>query len=196
MSTTLEAHYTAEDLLTMPDGDLYELIDGQLVERDMGTVSSWIACQIIGAFVAYLKQNPLGWVFSADASYQCFPHRPNKVRKPDVSFVRRGRLPNEELPRGHFRITPDLVVEVISPNDLYTDVLRKVLEFLGVGVPLIWVIDPDARTVTVYRSDNTLALLHEHEQLSGENVLEGFTCNIAELFPPRPSSQTQTDNES
>src|SRR5687767_15509775 len=129
MSATLSSHYTAEDLLTMPDGDLYELVDGQLVERDMGTVSCWVAGQIIGLLFAYTKQTQAGWVFPADNSYQCFPSRPNKVRKPDVSFIRTGRLPNEELPRGHCRIAPDLVVEVISPNDLYSDVIRKVLEF-------------------------------------------------------------------
>jgi Uma2 family endonuclease len=196
MSTTLSANYTAEDLLTMPDGDLYELVDGQLVERELGTLSSWVACQIIGLLFAYIKQTRSGWVLSADASYQCFPNRPNKVRKPDVSFIRSGRLPNEELPRGHCRTAPDLVVEVISPNDLYFDVMRKILEFQAVGVPLIWIIDPDNRTVTVYRSDNTLTLLHEHEQLSGENVIEGFTCNLAELFPPRPASQSPSDNES
>jgi Uma2 family endonuclease len=79
---------------------------------------------------------------------------------------------------------------------LYSDVIRKVLEFQAVSVPLIWVVDPDSRTVTVYRQDNSLTLLHEHEQLSGENVLEGFTCSIAELFPPRPASQSESNNES
>jgi Uma2 family endonuclease len=196
MTTTLSSTYTAEDLLTMPDGDLYELVDGQLVEREMGTESSWIAGRLLLLLSAYVQDQQLGWVFPSDNSYQCFPNRPNKVRKPDVSFIRMGRLPKEELPRGHCRIAPDLVAEVISPNDLYSDVIRKVLEFLAVGVPLIWVVDPDTRTVTVYRANNTLTLLHEHEQLSGEKVLEGFTCQIAELFPPRPATSNPESNES
>jgi Uma2 family endonuclease len=196
MSITLSANYTAEDLLTMPDGDLYELVDGQLVERPMGTESSWVGGKLFRLIAEYAETNGLGWGLPSDSSYQCFPNRPNQVRKPDISFIRLGRLPNEEFPRGHCRIAPDLVAEVVSPNDFYSEVIRRILDFQSAGVPMIWVIDPDSRTVTVYRSDNSLTLLHEHELLSGENVLEGFTCNIAELFPPRPNSASQTHNES
>ena len=131
MSTTISTSYTAEDLLTMPDGDLYELVDGQLVERDMGTESNWIAGKLFRLIADYAESNGLGWGLPTDNSYQCFPGRPNQVRKPDVSFIRLGRLPNEKLPRGHCRIAPDLVAEVISPNDFYADVMRRSLRLLG-----------------------------------------------------------------
>ncbi len=194
MSTTLS--YTAEDLLTMPDGELYELVDGQLTEREMGTESCWVAGQLFGFLLTYNREHQSGWLFPADNSYLCFPNHPNQVRKPDVSFIRRGRLPNEELPRGHCRIAPDLVAEVVSPNDIYANVIRKVLEFQEAGVPLIWVIDPDSCTVMVYRIDGSVALLHEQDQLSGEMVLENFTCLVSELFPPRPRTTSETQTES
>jgi Uma2 family endonuclease len=186
MSTAIDTGYTAEDLLTMPDGDLYELVDGQLVERDMGTESGFIAAQLVGLLFAYLKDHQEGWIFSSDASFQCFPGHPNRVRKPDVSFIRMGRLPNERPPSGHCLITPDLVAEVVSPNDLYREVIRKVFEYLEAGVLLIWVIDPNSRSVLAYRADGSVSLLHEHDELSGESVLKNFTCKISELFPPKP----------
>ncbi len=190
MSTTISTSYTAEDLLTMPDGDLYELVDGQLVERDMGIKSSWIAGQLFGLLTLHLRNQDrqLGWVFPSDSSYQCFPNHPNRVRKPDVSFLQAGRLPDDELPDGHLRIAPDLVAEVVSPNDLYGDVIRKVFEYLDARVPLIWVIDPATRTLMVYRADGSVQLLKEDDQLSGESVLAGFACPVAEIFPPRPKS--------
>ena len=194
MSTTISTSYTAEDLLTMPDGDLYELVDGQLVERDMGTKSGWIAARLLGLLFAHLMECPQGSLFSSDASYQCFPGHPNRVRKPDVSFIRAGRLPNEEIPSGHCRIAPDVVAEVVSPNDLYREVVRKVFEYLEAGVELVWVIDSDSRSVMVYRADGNVGLLREQDQLSGESVLAGFTCPISELFPPKPSTNSKNSS--
>src|SRR5262249_31147920 len=111
--------FTPEDLLALPDGDSFELVNGHLVERHMGAESSWIGGELYRLIGTYCRENQSGWVWPADGSYQCFPDRPNLVRKPDVSFIRRGRLPGEQLPRGHIRIQPDLAVEVVSPKDLF-----------------------------------------------------------------------------
>jgi len=187
MSATIDKSYTAEDLLTMPDGDRYELVDGQLVERDMGSESGWIAARLLGLLFAHLNETQEGSIFTSDASYQCFPGHPNRVRKPDVSFIRKGRLPNERPPRGHCSIAPDLVAEVVSPNDYYGEVIRKVFEYIEAGVALIWVVEPDSRSVMVYRADGRVSLHHEQDQLTGESVLNDFTCQISELFPPKPN---------
>lgn len=185
MSTTIDTTYTAEELLKMPDGELYELVDGQLVERVSGAYSSWVGGRLVALLGNFVERNSLGWVFSAGVDYQCFPGRPNHVLKPSGSFIRFGRFKNEELPRGHCRIAPDLMAEVISHNDFYSDVIRRVCDFLEAGVELIWVIDPDSRSVMVYRADGSVNLLHEQDQLTGEPVLKDFTCTISELFPPK-----------
>jgi Uma2 family endonuclease len=99
--TTATAHvtpppterYTPEDLLAMPDGDAYELVDGELVERNMGWESTWVAGRILHLLWTFCDNHPLGWLVPADASYQCFSDAPGKVRRPDVSFIRFGRLP-------------------------------------------------------------------------------------------------------
>jgi Uma2 family endonuclease len=176
--------FTPEDLLALPDGDLFELVNGHLVERHIGAESSWVGGELYRLIGTFCRENQSGWVWPADGSFQCFPDRPNLVRKPDVSFIRRGRLPGEQLPRGHIRIQPDLAVEVVSPKDLFTEVEQKVGEYLKVGVRLVWVVNPDSRTVWVFRANGTITRLHEQEELSGEDVLPGFHCQVSALFPP------------
>jgi Uma2 family endonuclease len=177
---------TAEDLLSLPDGDRYELVDGSLVEIDMGGESSWIGGELFARLREFSVAGPGGWPLPADSAYRCFPHDPHRVRRPDASFIRRGRLPGETLPRGYLSIAPDIAVEVISPNDLYSEVQRRIDDYLQAGVTLLWVVDPDTRTVHVYRSDGSVARLRETDELDGEQALPGFRCPIASLFPPRP----------
>ena len=78
----------------------------------------------------------------ADAGYQCFPHDPGLVRRPDASFVKAGRFPGDVLPKGWAKSPPDLAVEVVSPNDLVYELEEKLSDYRKAGVPLIWVIGP------------------------------------------------------
>jgi len=135
--------YTPEDLLTMPDGHRFDLVDGHLVERHMGAESSWIAQQVNRRLGNDVAASQGGLVLGPDCGYQIFPDDPNQVRFPDGSFIRRGRLPHDVPPRGHVRIVPDLLIEVVSPNDLAWEVEVKVTEYLRAGVPLLWVFYPD-----------------------------------------------------
>jgi Uma2 family endonuclease len=184
MSIAERQRVTADDLLTMPDGERYELIDGQLVETDMSLESTWIAGMILRLIYQYLDSHPIGRVFPEGASYQCFPDDPNRVRKPDVSFIRHGRLSANQFQQGHCRVAPDLAVEVVSPNDLHEDLMRKLEDYFAAGVPLVWVVEPDLRCVTVYEAPGqTSRRLRETEDLTGGNVLPGFHCRVGELFP-------------
>ena len=81
-----------EDLLTRPDGDAYELVGGELVERKMGAKSSYIDGQIYHRVEDLCRLQHLGWAFPEGTSFQCFPDDPDKVRRADVSFIRFGRL--------------------------------------------------------------------------------------------------------
>ena len=63
----------------------YELVDGELVERKTGFESSIVGGNLFRLLANHCAANGLGMVLPADASYQCFPDAPNKVRKPDVS---------------------------------------------------------------------------------------------------------------
>ena len=183
MSTeTFAEPITSEDLLAMPNEVDYELVNGELVERHMGAESSWIASNLIVLIALFYRGRVPGHLFTTDCGYQCYSDDPDKVRKPDVSFVRRGRFPSGRIPKGYIRIPPDLAVEVVSPNDLADDVEFKVEEYLNAGVPLVWVISPKTETVTVHRADGSVTKLHDTDELSGENLLSGFRCKVSDLF--------------
>lgn len=174
---------TPEQLLSMPEGDRFELIDGQLVERDMGAESAWIGGEIHSRLRDFAKKHNAGWVLPPDASYQCFQDRPTRVRRPDVSLIRFGRLPGEQLPKGHIPITPDLVVEVVSPNDFIEAVEAKMAEFLAAGVPQGWLVLPNLRQLRIYTLD-AIRRLTEHDELHGEGPVEGLRFPIRDIFPP------------
>ena len=127
MTTTLDSRrtFTPEDLLTMPDGDQYELIDGELREHLRSEESSWIAGAFLGPLWAHNSATKQGWVFLEGVTYQCFPHDPKLVRKADASFVSKAHMPHGPSKSGHSRIAPDLAVEVVSPNDLSEEVDEK-----------------------------------------------------------------------
>jgi len=187
MSTVVEKTYTPEDLLAMPDRKGYELVDGHLVERHMSRLSSWVGGQVYSALNIFLREQQLGWAWPADQGYVCFPDAPGKVRLPDVTFIRRERLPDALTSEGYTYIPPDLAVEVISPNESAYEVENKVLEYLNAGVALVWVINPEARTVRIHRKDGSVGWLREEGELSGEDVVPGFRCRVAAIFPTKPA---------
>jgi Uma2 family endonuclease len=184
---------TADEFMRLPDEGDYELVDGKLVERHMGVKSSYIGGRLLRLLGAYCENPFIGWVLPADANYQFFPDRPNLVRKPDVSFIQVGRLPNEALPEGHARLAPDLVVEVVSPNDTFYEVTQKMAEYRIAQVRLVWLVIPPTRTVQIRRLDGSLAEVGEEGELTGEDVVPGFHCSVRELFQPpavaTPSAQ-------
>jgi Uma2 family endonuclease len=178
-----EPTYTPEDLLALPNnGKGYELVGGHLVEKNMGGFASWVAGRVLQLLAVFGQDRGLGWVLDAEGSYQCFTDDPRKVRKPDVSFIRLGRLPGERLPDGHVGIPPDLAVEVVSPNDTAYEVDAKVQEYLAAGVPLVWVVNPQTRTIHVYQGDGPVQRLQEEDELTAPELIPALRCKVAELF--------------
>ncbi|MFO0822603.1 MAG: Uma2 family endonuclease [Gemmataceae bacterium] len=170
-----------EDLERIEDGDLYEFVHGMPVEKPMGAESDEIGSVLISLLLPFCRAGKLGRVFGAATGYRCFPHDSKLVRKPDVSFIATARLAGK-TPRGDIAIAPDLAVEVVSPNDLYEDVALKVVDYKLAKVRLTWVVCPATKTVLIRRLDGTCAELDEVGTLSGEDVIPGFVCPVAELF--------------
>src|SRR5215469_3130934 len=138
----------------------FEWIDGQLKEKTpMGAKANRVATVLARLLDTHADAHHLGWVFTQEGGYQCFPFEPRRVRFPDVSFVARGRLPNDEVPDGHMAVPPDLEVEVVSPNELAEDTEARVADYLSAGVRLIWIIYPTTRSVYVVHRDGTAARL-------------------------------------
>lgn len=179
---------TPEDLLDMPDAAGYELVGGQLVERNVSTLSALVEGLVYEMIQGYVRPNKLGLVWPGTLGIQCFPRHPKMVRKPDVSFVKADRLSAKLLETGHFPLAPDLAVEVISPGDLAHEVAEKIEEYLQAGVPMVWIIEPELRIVDVYRKSGINSRLREGDELLGEDVLPGFRCKVAELFAHIPAA--------
>jgi Uma2 family endonuclease len=190
---TTKTEVTPEELLAMPDGGHYELIDGELKERRVSVLSNFIALEIGGVLRDHCRQHDSGWLFAAELGYRCFPWKPGKVRRADVTFIRRDRYSLEQLSAdGFMTIPPDLAVEVVSPNDGADEVEEKVEEYIRAGVKLIWVVYPHIHIVQVHRADGTSGRFRAHDELSGEEVLPGFRCKVEELFPNAPSAEPRS----
>ena len=177
--------YTPDDLRHMPEGERFELVNGQLVEREMGAFACWIVSLINAKLTTFVVEHSLGMVFSSETQYQCFADDPRRIRKPDVSYVQRGRI-TPEMMHGYVRLAPDLVVEVVSDNDLYYEVETKVREFLLAGVRVVWVLNPATNSVRVHRAVGNSTDLSSEDRLTGEDVLPGFSVSVGELFPALP----------
>jgi Uma2 family endonuclease len=176
--------YTPEELLALPDEKNYELVDGRLVERNMSILSSWVAGELHFRIRSHCQAAACGWAFPEGTGFTCFPAAPRLMRKPDVSFIRNERMPAAAWNEGYCSIVPDLVVEVVSPHDLSWEVEQKLREWLTAGVPLVWVVHPEVRGVRVHRGDGRVSELNVGDELSGEEILPGFRCRVAEIFPP------------
>lgn len=172
---------TPEHFLKMPDAKHFELVDGKLKERAVGFKSARIGATILRILSYYVQHNGLGWVVNPEASFQCYPDDPGKVRRPDISYLSFATLPPDQEPSGHCRVAPDLAVEVNSPNDIFEEVAQKVTEYLAAGVKLVWVVDPLTEMVYVYWPGGG-RILTNRDQLTGEDVLPGFACPVSELF--------------
>ncbi len=186
MSAIAEARYTAADLLKLPDGNRFELVNGELVENNMSYESSYIGTGLASHLRLFCDARSLGWVNGPETMFRCYedaiPDDPDRVRKPDVSFIRLDRFQIEDYSHGYCTVVPDLVAEVISPNDTYYEVREKTEEYLQAGVKIVWVVDPHTRSVQVHRADGSTDELHENHELSGEEIVPGFQLRVAELF--------------
>jgi len=123
-----------------------------------------------------------GLIFGAFAGYQCFPESPNRVIRPDASYIGPSKVPGGIMPEGWMRVPPDLAVEVLSPLDRSTQVSQRVRDYLEVGVQLVWIVDSTLLEVRIYRPDGPREILYGDQELRDEAVLSGFTCPVKELF--------------
>ncbi len=172
---------TAEEFLHMPENRGAELVDGRIVEKYMGNESSWLGSEILILIGVYVRERMLGRVFGSDNGVAIWPSRPGKVRKPDVTFVARGKMPGDVPVKGWQTVVPDLVVEVVSPGDEAEDLETKLTDYREAGVPLIWVVFPGTRSAQVLTQTQRLDVRSDGA-LDGGEVLPGFSLSLGELF--------------
>ena len=182
MTATLPALLTAEEfgkLLNPADGSKQELVKGRIVQMPPPKARHGIVQSKITRRVGnYVEDNRLGWVVTESGTI--LERDPDTVRGPDVSFYGIARQP--QVPDDYFEIPPDLAVEVLSPDDRRPRVREKIREYIRAGVALIWLVDPEARTVTVYTGSMRGTEYDDTDTLDGGTVLPGFSCPVADFF--------------
>lgn len=174
---------TADDLLQMPDdGLLYELVQGEIHQMSPASHRHGeIVINITFSLVQHVRARQLGKIYAAETGFR-LASDPDTVRGTDVAFVRRERVDAVGDTEGYWPGAPDLAIEVISPNDLYTDVEEKVIEYLDAGAGMVLTVNPRKRTVTVYRALSTISILTEADTIDGEDVVPGWRLAVRDVF--------------
>jgi Uma2 family endonuclease len=182
-TATAPALLTAEEFVRKHGHERVELVAGRVVETDMpSAIHGKICAETTFHFIAFVKERDLGHVMSND-SFFLTRRDPDAVRGPDVCFYSYERLPKGPIPEGLLPVAPDLTVEVKSPSNTWPALLRKVNEYLGAGVRVALVIDPEAVAVTVFRNGELPQVFDNGDDLTLPDVLPGFTVPVRKLFP-------------
>ena len=172
----LETDMTLEDFL---ESDLkgYEYVKGVLIPMPPTSGEHGDISTNLFLFLGpYVYENQLGRVYTSDTGFRIG----ERVLMPDIAFVSSARLPDDR--RKAFSIPPDLAIEIVSPTDIHYNVIEKAFAYLDAGTRLVWIIEPVGKTVTVYRSQTDIKTFTIDDTLSGEDVVEGFSCQVAQLF--------------
>jgi Uma2 family endonuclease len=176
---------TGDDLLEIgahnPDRH-YELIEGELIELPPAGIEhnnlEGAAAVLLRLFV---RERRLGRVLPGETGFYTRGDD-RTVRAPDVVFISYDRLPADQPDPGCGRVVPELVIEVVSPNDRADKIEEKVQERLGCGVLLVWVIYPQTQRIHVFQHGQQPLILRADDTITGEPALPGFHAAVREFF--------------
>jgi Uma2 family endonuclease len=170
----------------------FEVVDGEIeTMHPSGRYHARLSRELLTALQAYLDEHPLGEVWPDNTPYLLDgDERDDWVRDsrvPDVSFITRQKMAAHDEKfgdrEGPWRLAPDLAVEIVSPNDSYSKIDRKIEDYLRYGTRLVWVIDPQTRKIKVHSPDDPEGTtLREDDVLRGEPVLPGWSMAVGEVL--------------
>ena len=164
------------------EGKRTELVRGDLiVMTPAGGRHGQVAHKVALVIGNYVLDRRLGRVFAAETGF-LLQRDPDTVRAPDVAFVAGDRLGTGEIPAGFLEMAPDLAVEVVSPSDSAATVQAKVKDWLAAGTRLVWVVDPETRSVIVHRAAGAAVVVPEAGTLDGAPVFSDFSVRVRDLF--------------
>jgi len=172
---------TGEELAALGDLGRTELVKGEIIYlMPTGHPHGFYEGNITGFLFAFVREHKLGRVLPGEVGI--YTHRqPDTVRGADVAFISHERLAQVQS-KSFLDVCPELIVEIMSPDDTWSEVHEKLEEYFAVGAKLIWVMDPRRQCLHVYRSLTVLDLLTEKDTLTGGEVLPGFQVPVAELL--------------
>jgi Uma2 family endonuclease len=158
-------------------GRLFELIEGEIVEKMGSFTPSYLAAWIITFINMYLMAHPIGFVTGADGAYVLSN---DHMLMPDVGFISRARL--LQKPEREVQGAPDLAVEIRSPNDSKRELRRKAELYMRFGTKMVWLVFPETQQIEVYLPDQDVRELGIDDTLDGGDVLPGLQIPLRQLF--------------
>jgi Uma2 family endonuclease len=182
---------TAEEMLALPDdGTERWLIAGELRERSKEramTRRNRFHCRVTTRVAKFLdnwldaQPGPRGQVLTGEAGV-ILKRDPDSSVGVDVTYVSAEVMAVQTEDSTQIEGIPTLVVEILSPSDTIEEVNEKIDTYLAARVPIVWIIDPYRRTVTVYQPDAEPKLYAVGSELTAEPHLPGFRVPVARLF--------------
>ena len=175
---------TLAEYAALPKHPRYELVKGVLIElMTASREHERTAARVTRHVDRHVDLNNLGEVYTGNRGYVTGPDSPATSRMPDVSFVSNARLNRPELAGMLYDGAPDLVVKILSESNTPAQIAQKITEYLNAGGKAVWVIDIDARTLTVHTPDAPPIILTDADTVNGADYLPGFACPVANLLP-------------
>lgn len=168
---------TADELLRLADdGWRYELVRGELKRMSpSGARHGEVAARIIISLGSHVKERKVGTVYSSETGFR-IARNPDTVRAPDAAFVRADRLMKTT---SFFEGPPDVAIEVVSPNDSYTEVDEKTAEWLRAGVRVVIIVDPRTRRVNIHRANGATPAT---DGIEIDDTIPGWRMSLADIF--------------
>jgi Uma2 family endonuclease len=181
LTLTETALITGEELAEMGNLGRCELIEGRIVSMaPTGDEHGGVEINIGAVLKEFVRTHNLGKVRGGEVGIY-IRRNPDTVRGADVLFISHERYAQKKS-SSFLDVAPELVVEILSPHDPWSEVTQKLREYFAIGVQLIWAVDPQARMVYAYRSMTDVREFTEHDELPGDDILPGFSAKIAQLF--------------
>ena len=186
MVAKIEPLMTVDDLDAMPeDGNHYEVIEGELfVSRAPGLPHQIVVTNIIGCFLSYFAQNPIGRIITTPGLV--FSQFSGVI--PDLVFYSHARG-KKIIANNRLNAAPEIVIEILSPGreNISRDRVAKRQLYAKHGVSEYWIVDSENRSIEIYRltgqSLELVALLRNDDQITSP-VLPGFSCPLSKIFEP------------
>ena len=176
--------WTVTDLEALAgDEKHYELVRGDLLMMSPASPTQGrYASRLVRHLGAYVDDHDLGEVYTAEPGFELQTEPEIIVRAPDVAFVRKERIPNAFQQAGFWQLSPDLVVEIISPSESAGSVQDKVNDYLQAGTRMIWLVYPNTQTVVEHGPSGSIRQFGPADALQGGDVIPGYHLPLSYLF--------------